>query len=219
MADGGRTFNLRKRASKVFTLAQYVETGVLTEAQMHAIEKAVVDRLNFVVAGPTGSGKTTLANAVLDAIARLTPHHRVAIIEDTQELQVNVVDKFGYITDEEIGYDIQRCLKVCMRKSPERIVVGEVRDKAAQGMLDAWATGHPGGVATVHSDSAYATLSRISRLAAQSGVPTDPYLIAAGVNVIAYIVPDPTRGRVLKELIRVTGYDEKTGLYLTESLC
>lgn len=83
----GPSFSLRKKASRVFTLAEYMAAGSITGRVIEIIHDAVLRRWNIVVVGGTSSGKTTFVNAVIDAIAELTPSHRLLILEDTAELQ------------------------------------------------------------------------------------------------------------------------------------
>ena len=82
------TFAIRKKALLIFPLEHYVEQGIMSVDQKEAIEHAVSERENILVCGGTGTGKTTLANAILDCIARLDAEHRIVVIEDTRELQV-----------------------------------------------------------------------------------------------------------------------------------
>jgi type IV secretion system protein VirB11 len=151
-------FAIRRRAEKIFRLDDYVKNKVMTPTQRKAIERAVKDRKNILVVGGTGSGKTTLVNAILDYIAQATDD-RVVILEDTRELQCAAADRLCMRTTDTI--DMTRLLKSCMRLRPDRIVVGEVRGKEALDMLKAWNTGHPGGVCTIHANSAEQGLSRV----------------------------------------------------------
>ena len=138
------SFALRKKAALVFTLADYVAKGIMTQAQCQVIEDAVADRRNILVSGGTGTGKTTLANAILDAVARVSRDHRIVVIEDTRELQVNA-DNVVFLRTSD-NTDMTRLPRATMRLRPDRIVVGEVRDGSALALLKAWNTGHPGGV-------------------------------------------------------------------------
>lgn len=81
------TFTIRKKAIKIFTLDEYVDSQIMTPRQKETISTAVKTRKNILVVGGTGSGKTTFSNAIIDEISKLTPAHRIVIIEDTAELQ------------------------------------------------------------------------------------------------------------------------------------
>jgi type IV secretion system protein VirB11 len=100
-----------------------------------------------------------------------------------------------------------------MRLRPDRIVVGEVRDKSALALLKAWNTGHPGGVGTVHANDAAAALVRIGQLVQEANVPPAPELIAEAVNLVVSIKREQ-RGRRVDEIVRVTGYEN--GAYVLE---
>ena len=123
------SFALRKKATLVFTLDDYVSKSIMTGAQRTAIESAAAARQNILVCGGTGTGKTTLANAILDAVARIDRDHRVVVIEDTRELQVNAENVVFLRTSD--NTDMTRLLRATMRLRPDRIVVGEVRDGSA----------------------------------------------------------------------------------------
>ncbi len=207
------TFTIRLRASSVFTLAQYVEHGVMTSGQRAAIERAVSDRKNILVVGGTTSGKTTLTNAILDYMSQVAPHHRIVILEDTRELQCTSPNVVALRTSDFV--DMQRLLKATMRLRPDRIVVGEVRDSAALALLKAWNTGHPGGVCTVHSNDARAGLVRVEQLIAEVSLNPMPALIAEALDVIVSIAHTPV-GRRIREVIAVTGYID--GQYQTGTL-
>ncbi|HEY9685154.1 MAG TPA: P-type conjugative transfer ATPase TrbB [Oculatellaceae cyanobacterium] len=122
-------FTIRLRASKVFTPGEYVTAGIMTAQQKEVIESAVITRQNILVVGGTGSGKTTFTNAIIDAIERLTPEHRLIIIEDTAEIQCAAQNaNLLQATD---SVDMLRLLKATMRLRPDRILVGEVRGPEA----------------------------------------------------------------------------------------
>lgn len=210
------SFTIRKRASRVFTLAEYVTQGVMTEAQCSLLRDAIRDRQNIVLVGGTGSGKTTLVNALIDEIARNYPDHRLILIEDTAELQCSAENKLTLHTADAV--DMLRLLRFTMRSRPDRIVVGEVRGAEALAMLKAWNTGHPGGICTVHANGALAGLIRLESLVAEA-TPTTPQqkLIAEAVNVVAVISKTP-EGRRLTEILHVEGYDAAAGNYRVTSL-
>jgi type IV secretion system protein VirB11 len=147
-------FTIRRKASAVFPLDEYEQQRIMTARQRRAIETAVALRHNILVVGGTGTGKTTLANGIIDHIVRASPGHRLVIIEDTPEIQCAA--KNAVVMRATDTVDMQRLLKATMRLRPDRIIVGEVRGGEALSLLKAWNTGHPGGVCTVHANYARA---------------------------------------------------------------
>ena len=211
------SFSIRKHLSKVLTLDNYVESGIIDEKTKEIIEDSIRERHNVVVVGSTGSGKTTFCNAIVDGIARLTPAHRVISIEDTRELKINSEDSLCLRTSDTV--DMTRLLKSCMRLRPDRILVGEVRDASALALLKAWNTGHPGGVATVHANSALSGLIRLEQLVQEANIPLAVVkpLIAEAVNVVIFMEKTKT-SRKVKEIIKVTGFDSKNFEYTYDKI-
>ncbi|NIE78347.1 P-type conjugative transfer ATPase TrbB [Pantoea sp. Ap-967] len=209
----GPTFTIRKKASIVFTLANYVKSGIMTEAQCAAIKSAVLERRNILVVGGTGTGKTTLTNAIIAEIDAVTPEHRIVIIEDTRELQCSSPNVVPLRAVDHV--DMTRLLKATMRLRPDRILVGEARDGSALALLKAWNTGHPGGAATVHANSANAGLIRMEQLVAEATAAPMQALIAEAVDLIIAIEKTAT-GRRIKEVVTVTGHDGTN--YITQPI-
>jgi type IV secretion system protein VirB11 len=205
------TFAIRLKATKVFTLDEYVTSNIMTARQRDVIEKAIAERQNILVVGGTGSGKTTLTNAILDGIARLTPNDRLVILEDTNELQCAAPNKT--ILRSNASVDLQKLLKVTMRMRPDRIIVGEVRGGEALALIKAWNTGHPGGAATVHANDARSGLTRIESLVAEARQSPAQKEIAAAINVVV-VIGKTSEGRRVRELRRVLDWDGQD--YLTE---
>lgn len=205
------TFALRKKALLVFRLDDYVSKGIMSDTQKSSIEQAVRDRKNILVAGGTGTGKTTLCNAILDCVSALDGEHRIVIIEDTKELQCTAPNTVFLRTADNV--DMTRLLRATMRLRPDRIVVGEVRDQSALALLKAWNTGHPGGVGTVHANDAGAALIRIGQLIQEAGVPAAPELIAEAVNVVVSIKRTPT-SRTIEEVSAVKGWTAEGGFQM-----
>ena len=207
------SFAIRKKASRVFSLEEYVGNGIMTEAQRLAIVEAVKSRRNILVVGGTGTGKTTLLNAIILVISEVSPEHRVVIIEDTVELQCSSKNVVQLRTSDTVT--MQGLLRVTMRLRPDRILVGEVRGAEALALLKAWNTGHPGGLATVHANDASAGLLRIKQLIEEGlqGGKADPEVIAEAVGLVVVIKKTSVApGRRVTEMVRVLGY--KNGEYV-----
>jgi type IV secretion system protein TrbB len=202
-AVSGPTFTIRKRASVLILLDSYVSDGIITEYQVQLIREAIAQRLNIVVSGGTGTGKTTLTNAILAELVEVAPDHRLVILEDTAEIQCSAENHVSLHTTDAV--DMGRLLKSTMRLRPDRIIVGEVRDGAALTLLKAWNTGHPGGVTTVHSNSAFAALTRLEQLVAEVSTQPMPEVIGEAVDLIVSIERGP-KGRVVREILRVDGF-------------
>jgi type IV secretion system protein TrbB len=197
-------FTIRRKASAVFTLAEYERQGIMSAGQRCAIEAAVAQRQNILIVGGTGSGKTTLANAVIAEIVRASPHHRLVMIEDTSELQCTADNAVALRASDNV--DMQRLLRATMRLRPDRIIVGEVRGGEALSLLKAWNTGHPGGVCTVHANHARTGLRRLEQLVAEVSRTPMRALIAEAVNLIVSIGrTDAAPGRRIDEVVAVTG--------------
>ena len=177
-------FSIRKPAQRIYGLADYVGDRIMTEAQATALKKAVTDRKNILVAGGTSSGKTTLANALLAEIAG--QDDRVILIEDTRELQCAAPDCVALRTKPGT-VSLADLVRSTLRLRPDRIIVGEVRGPEALDMLKAWNTGHPGGIATVHANSAESALYRLEQLIQEVVTTVPRRLIAEAIDTIVFI--------------------------------
>ncbi len=214
----GPSFSLRKKASRVFTLEEYRLSGSIAPEAVAIIEDAVCRRLNIVVVGGTSSGKTTFVNAVIDAIYRLTPSHRLIILEDTAELQSKSPNTVFMRTSVLAEVDMRKLAKVSMRYAPKRILVGEVRDAAALEMLKLWNTGHPGGVSTFHADSAEEALPRLEELVEEAGLGPKQKLIGRAVDLAVYMEKTPDNQRRISSIVRVNKFNHKEDFYETNML-
>jgi type IV secretion system protein VirB11 len=189
----GPCFSIRKPASRIYTLADYVSDGIMGADVARLLSLAVVDRRNILVAGGTSSGKTTLANALL---AELAPRdERVILIEDTRELQCAAPDTVALRTRPGV-VSMADLVRSTLRLRPDRIIVGEVRGGEALEMLKAWNTGHPGGIATVHANSAASALYRLEQLIQEAVVTVPRRLIAEGIDLIVFIEGRGTARRI-----------------------
>lgn len=177
---------IRKRPSVIFTLDDYVRDGIATPNHAALLREAVASKQNIVVAGGTGSGKTTLLNALLAETAFADA--RVVILEDTAELQIasaNAVQLLTKRTDPPVT--MRELVQMTLRLRPDRIVVGEVRDGAALEVLKAWNTGHPGGLLTLHANSAADALARLEDLCMEAVGAPPKRLIASAVDLVVFI--------------------------------
>ncbi|HVR10528.1 MAG TPA: P-type conjugative transfer ATPase TrbB [Thermoanaerobaculia bacterium] len=198
------SFNLRKPPTVVYTLDDYAHAGILSPRHREALADAVRRRRNILVAGGTASGKTTLVNAVLHEITTTFPRDRIVVLEDTVELHCAAPDHLALRTTDSIR--LRDLVKAALRTSPDRIVVGEVRDEAALDLLDAWETGHPGGCATLHANDALGALNRLDRLAQRANAGPQPHLVGDAIHLVVMIAGGSQRRRVT-ELALVHGFD------------
>jgi type IV secretion system protein VirB11 len=196
-------FAIRKRPEVVFTLAEYVEQGIMAEAQAEVIRAAAANHQNILIVGGTGSGKTTLANAILAEPA--FAQDRVIIIEDTAELQCSAADQIQMLTKRtDPPVTMTDLVRDTLRLRPDRIIIGEVRDGSALDLLKAWNTGHPGGLATIHANSAAEGLTRLEDLIGEVTQRIPYRAIAQAINVIVYI-ERTTAGRQVRTVSRLVG--------------
>lgn len=197
-------FTIRRKALRIFTLDEYESSGIMTSRQVELLKQAIRDHQNILVVGSTGSGKTTLTNALIDYTAQAFPDERLVIIEDTAELQCRSPNQITLRATDQV--DMLRLLKATMRLRPDRILVGEVRGPEALALLKAWNTGHPGGVATVHADDASLGLLRLEELVSEASLTPRAQTIARTIHVVVFIAKTAV-GRRVQEIISVQGHD------------
>ena len=166
------------------------------------VRRMLGDRKNLVIAGATGSGKTTFANACLRALAQATPTARVVVIEDTPELQSELPNTVFLRTSAMV--DQRRLLLSALRLAPDRIVVGECRDgPAAMTLLRAWNTGHAGGITTVHANSAREVVSRLDMLCSEVAATSQEKLIRSALDAVIFLERDTERP-VVREIMEIS---------------
>jgi len=178
------SFAIRKPTNRIIRLSDYVASGTMTMAQARYLAEAVKDAKNILIAGGTGSGKTTLVNALLAEMAHL--QQRVILIEDMRELLCAAPDRLALRTKPGT-VSLSDLVRSTMRLRPDRIIVGEVRGGEALDMLKAWNTGHPGGVATLHANSARAALYRLEQLIQEAVAIVPRRLIAEAIDIVVFI--------------------------------
>jgi type IV secretion system protein VirB11 len=195
------TFAIRKPASIVFSLDDYVAASIMSADQAATLRAAVSARANILVAGGTSTGKTTLTNALLAEVAKT--QDRVVIIEDTRELQCAAPNLVAMRTKDGVA-TLSDLVRSSLRLRPDRIPIGEVRGSEALDLLKAWGTGHPGGIGTIHAGTGIGALRRLEQLIQEAVVTVPRALIAETIDLVA-VLSGRGSARRLGELARVEG--------------
>ncbi len=200
----GTVLSLRVPRHRVFTLTELVEEGSVTREGATLLELVVQRRLPFLVSGGTGSGKTTLLNALLSMVA---PEERIVLVEDASELRPDhahvVALESRPANIEGAGEITLRVLvRQALRMRPDRLVVGEVRGAEVVDMLAAMNTGHEGGCATIHANSAADVPSRIEGLALAAGLGREAVhsQLDSAVDVVIHLARGRDRRRRVREI-------------------
>jgi type IV secretion system protein VirB11 len=202
-------FAIRRPAVAVFTLGDYVDARIMSDLSAEILRCAVAERKNILVAGGTGTGKTTLTNALLAEVAKTSD--RIVLIEDTRELQCAAPNLVAMRTKDGVA-TLADLVRSSLRLRPDRIPIGEVRGAEALELLKAWGTGHPGGIGTIHAGTALGALRRMEQLIQEAVVTVPRALLAETIDLVAVLVRDGS-GRRLSELARVDGLDPVTGQF------
>ena len=197
----GPCFSIRKPAGHIIGLDEYITQGVMSPQNAEALKAAIADKSNILIVGGTGSGKTTLANALLAEIAETGD--RVVLLEDTRELQCAAEDVVAMRTQPG-SVSLSDLVRSTLRLRPDRIIIGEVRGGEALDMLKAWNTGHPGGIATLHANSAEAGLCRLEQLIGEVTANIPYHLIAEAIDCVVSIKREGASRRV-ETVAHVTG--------------
>ncbi len=214
LAVDGPLLTVRKFARDGLSLGRLVGLGTLSETHAALLEASIASRLNIVVSGGTGTGKTTLLNALAGLI---DARERIVTVEDAAELrlpQPNVarlesrpanVEGRGEVT-------VRALVRNALRMRPDRIVVGEVRGGEALDMLQALNTGHDGSLTTVHASSPVDAIRRIETMAmmAGTGIPHSAVReqVTAAVDVVVHLVRESGGARRLRD---IQGADRRVG--------
>ncbi len=211
----GACLTIRKFGKSLFTLEKLVSFGSMSEPMAKFIDACVRLRKNIVVSGGTGSGKTSLLNAISLCIGS---GERIITVEDSLELklqQQHVVrmEARPANTEGKGEVSIRRLVKNCLRMRPDRIVVGECRGGEALDMLQAMNTGHDGSLTTIHANTPRDTVSRLETLCLMAGmeIPLSAIRaqIASAVSIIVQTARLSDGSRKTIEISEVTGLDEK----------
>jgi type IV secretion system protein VirB11 len=212
----GPGLTIRKHSSVVVPLNRYIDEERITEEHATRLREALENRKNILIAGGTGSGKTTFVNALLDVLNDLNPEDRLVVLEDTLELQYSLENVYSLRTDEKSETTMQRLVRISLRLRPDRIIVGEVRGGEALDLLKSWNTGHPGGISTLHANSAESALIRLEQLVSEASVSPMKELIGEAVDVVVFLQRRAGKGPVVTEVLEVKGVDVRNGVYRCE---
>ncbi len=194
-------FAIRKPATAIFSLDDYVRSGIMSERAARALRAGISHRANILVAGGTGTGKTTLVNALLAELSGSA--ERIVLIEDTRELQCAAPNLVALRTRDGVA-TLADLVRSSLRLRPDRIPIGEVRGGEALDLIKAWGTGHPGGIGTIHAGTAMGAMRRLEQLTLEAVRSAPRALIAETIDIVVVLVRHAA-GRRLTELARVTG--------------
>jgi pilus assembly protein CpaF len=219
---GGPTLTVRK-FNHWYSSDELIESGSLPRDVRDQLVECITKKRNVLFAGGTGSGKTTLLKAMLDHIPK---HERLLTIEQPAELRLDHPNAVRWEVIEAIPGRVavtsSALLAAALRHRPDRIIMGEVRDECAYDLLQAMNTGHGGTLSTLHAESAWDSLGRLSNLALSARTNIDHAFIrsetAAAIHFVVYCERLPTGKRRVRELIEVTGYDRDAHQFVTRDL-
>ena len=184
----GPCFSIRRHRDTVPGLDECVPDAVAREI----LATAIAARKNVLIAGATGAGKTTLLNACLGEMERIAPETRLLVIEDTPEIRSPFRNSVALRTSDGVAMD--RLLVSALRQAPDRIVVGEVREGTVLlTLVKAWNTGHPGGLVTLHANSADEVIDRLSLLATEVMAADPVPVLMQATDLIVFIHRDTGR--------------------------
>lgn len=213
----GVTLTIRKFSSRQFTTEDLMRMGMLNGELAARLQSYVHDRKNILISGGTGTGKTTLLNALCRFIR---DEERILLIEDTSELQLEKSDLVRFEarqTQSDLpAITIRDLLKASLRHRPDRIILGEIRGGEAFDLLQLLNTGHSGTLSTVHASSAAQALARFTSCVLQSGIEL-PYRaiksnIADSLNVLIQLERRPGK-RFVSEVLEIRGYNSENDRY------
>ena len=188
---------IRRPSNKIFTLEDYIQQGRLSKDKYDLIMKHIEMRSNIVLGGATGSGKTTMLNAIIAKMAEFTPDDRFYIVEDAGEIQCNAKDLVPIWAE---GEDTVKAVRIALRCHVNRIIFGELRyGSTTNELLKAWNTGHRGGITTVHSDSALLTIEKLRTYLREVILGELPD-IAQSVQLVIHMIPTKN-GPVVNEVM------------------
>jgi type IV secretion system protein VirB11 len=194
------SFAIRRPPQRIYTLEEYVHNNQLSSEKYDLIISHIKSKKNIIISGSTGSGKTTFINAIIKKKAEFFPADRFYIIQDNNELQCDAKYTDMILIRREQAV---RAVQLSLRYSPDSIIFGEVRDGIVMNeLLDAWNTGHPGGITSIHANSSASTITRIETLLRQKYAGSLPD-IHEMVDLIVHLKRNPATGMKVTEVMQV----------------
>ncbi|MDF1717317.1 MAG: CpaF family protein [Antarcticimicrobium sp.] len=213
VAVDGSLVSIRKFKKDKLSIDELVNFGAFTEEMAAYLQAAVATRLNVIVSGGTGSGKTTTLNALSSFIDN---SERILTIEDTAELQLQQVH-VGRMESRPANVEgkgevtARDCLKNALRMRPDRIIVGETRGEEVIDMLQAMNTGHDGSMTTIHANSARDAVSRLENMVAMAGIEMPIKALRSQIASAANLIVQASRlqdgSRRMVSITEVTGME------------
>jgi len=224
VAPEGPHIAIRRFFKETLTVERLIGFGAMTEDAASALHAMVASKLNVLVAGGTGSGKTSMLNALSSFIS---DGERVVVIEDSRELQlqrVHVVQLEARPPDPKgrFAVSIRDLFKATLRMRPDRIVVGEIRSGEALDLIQAMTSGHGGCLSTLHATYPRDTLSRLETMAMMSDIEMPLVALriqlASAVNLIVQVARLQDGSRKMTHITEVLGFDLNTNAYITQDI-
>ena len=218
LAIDGPSLSIRKFSKKPIDFEKLIGYGSLTPPIARVLEIAARCRLNIIVSGGTGSGKTTMMNAMSRFI---DPAERIVTVEDAAELQLQQPHVVRLETrpaslEGKGEVNARDLVRNALRMRPDRIIIGEVRGAEAFDMLQAMNTGHDGSMSTIHANNTRDALARIENMVQMSSMGLSPKAIrtqvVAAVNLIVQVERQRDGGRRVTQVTEIAGIEGETQL-------
>lgn len=214
---GGTSLAIRKFQNKRYQAEELVRIGTLPRDILRLLQEAVLNRQTILISGGTGTGKTTLLNALA---ASIPDEERLVSIEDTAEIQIDKPNWVRFEARKEQAdlraVTIRQLLRHTLRMRPDRILLGEIRGPEAFDLLQAMNTGHQGTLSTTHANTATETLSRFVTCVMMAGIELPHRTVRANIaDALDLLVHIERRSgqRSVDEVLRVKGYDPAEDRY------
>jgi pilus assembly protein CpaF len=223
-APDGPYVSIRRFSQDVFSIERLVQLGSLTRQAADALKVLVASKLNIMIAGGTGSGKTSLLNMLTNYVPE---GERIAVIEDSKEVQVqrpHVIYMEARPPDPNGrgAVSIRDLFRASLRMRPDRVIIGEIRGGEALDIIQAMVSGHGGCMGTLHATYPRDTLTRLETMAMMSDVemplPALRQQIASGINFVLQAGRLQDGSRKITHLSEVVGVDASTGRYLMRDI-